>query len=305
MNPQIGQTQAIEVNAIAREFRIFRYGANPTLDPAVSYIFDDASIASVFAGRARWGQPTVQIDLEHKSVLCKETNPNWDPESRGNCQLAIRNKELWAVAVTWTADGAARIKDGRNRYISPTMYYEGFGLNCHITELFNIGLVASPQLLQMDSLWLAAASAEMSRRHPALSASERQACKDMGCTEAAFFALKSKRNAPVQRPVQRVAALSSNDAWFGKDSAQLFQIAKERGYVGGIDEIKAQIQADYNRDNQLAEAFGCTIGEIELTRSRLKLKKIVLSPEEKAICKELNVLENVFAWNKAMKDARK
>ena len=293
--PQIASLSS-KIDPIATSFRIFRAGINETLS-GDKYLFDSAAATAVMSAWKRAGIP-LNFDLEHLSLDPKA--PNYNPNSYGSCNLELRNGELWACSVRFTDEAKARIADGRQRYASPTFYHA----NGKPTEVFCCAIVAHPATLQAQTLWLAA-SAEMARRHPALSASERQACKDMGCSEAAFFALKSKRNAPVQRPVQRVAALSSNDAWFGKDSAQLFQIAKERGYVGGIDEIKAQIQADYNRDNQLAEAFGCTIGEIELTRSRLKLKKITLSPEEKAICKELGVLENVFAWNKSMKDARK
>src|SRR5690606_21543412 len=82
----------------------------------------------------------VMIDLEHLSL--DDYSPNYDPDARGWCKLAVRNGELWAVDVVWTKDGAERLSEKRQRFVSPTISYDAE--TGRVTEIYNIGLVANP-----------------------------------------------------------------------------------------------------------------------------------------------------------------
>ncbi len=61
----------------------------------------------------------VMIDLEHSST--DDASPNYDPDARGWAKSSkfAETGELWATGVTWTADGAARVSEKRQRYVSP------------------------------------------------------------------------------------------------------------------------------------------------------------------------------------------
>lgn len=119
-----------------KEFRIFRAGLNRT--EKGDFTFDAESARKVISDFKTRGVDGV-IDLEHLSN--DDEHPNYDPDARGAYQLAVRGGELWAVSVSWTPDGEKRIKEKRQRYISPTFYYDKDG---RITGLHNIAICANP-----------------------------------------------------------------------------------------------------------------------------------------------------------------
>lgn len=85
----------------------------------------------------------VQIDLEHLST--DDTAPNYDPDARGWAKLALRNGELWAVEVSWNADGAARVSEKRQRYVSPYVGWEETSDGQRrVVELVNFAICANP-----------------------------------------------------------------------------------------------------------------------------------------------------------------
>lgn len=85
----------------------------------------------------------VQIDLEHLST--DDSSPNYDPDARGWAKLELRNGELWAVAISWTADGAARVSEKRQRYVSPYIGWEETeDGQRRIVELVNFAICANP-----------------------------------------------------------------------------------------------------------------------------------------------------------------
>jgi len=79
------------------------------------------------------------LDLEHLS-LDQESNA-YDPDARAWFQLEVRNGELWAVNVRWTDDGARRLREKTQRYISPAFSIDDEG---RVTEIVNVALVAMP-----------------------------------------------------------------------------------------------------------------------------------------------------------------
>jgi len=119
-----------------KEFRIFRRGVNPSTQG--DFIFDDESARMVMTEFTARGID-LAIDLEHQSLDAPVRPDSWD--ARGYFKLAVREGELWAVDVRWTPDGARRLREKTQRYISPTFKDDGEG---RVMYLRTAGLVASP-----------------------------------------------------------------------------------------------------------------------------------------------------------------
>lgn len=127
------------------EFRIFREGKNETSKGV--FVFDDAAARLVMADYEKHGAD-VMLDLEHMSL--DDAARNWDPDARGWCKLELRGGELWAVDVRWTPDGEARLRERRQRYISPAFAVDN--RTKRITSLLNIAICAMPATHQLEPL---------------------------------------------------------------------------------------------------------------------------------------------------------
>lgn len=125
-----------EGSAPPTEFRIFKAGANPTTKGV--FIFDAAAAAAVMASYTAQGVRHM-IDLNHESLEPATREDSGD--ARGWYDLELRNGELWAVNVTWTPDGARRLAEKRQRYISPAFCTDD---EKRVTEMINCALVAMP-----------------------------------------------------------------------------------------------------------------------------------------------------------------
>jgi len=120
-----------------KEFRIFAAGMNTTTKG--NGLFDEQAARDVMASFERHGAD-MMIDLEHLSL--DEEGRNFDPDARGWCRLELRNGELWATNVSWTPDGEARLREKRQRYISPVFTYDV--KSRRITDVLNIAITALP-----------------------------------------------------------------------------------------------------------------------------------------------------------------
>lgn len=91
---------------------------------------------------AKWGVD-LAIDLEHQ-MLDPDIAP--DPtakDARGWCNLELRGDgSLWAVNVKWTADGAARLSEKRQRYISPAFSIDPE--TSRVIAIINVAITAIP-----------------------------------------------------------------------------------------------------------------------------------------------------------------
>lgn len=127
------------------EFLIFPAGKSDSTKGVA--VFDDTAARSVMAEYEKQGVD-VQIDLEHHSLLSPDVR-HYDPDARGWCKLEVRDGALWAVAVRWTPDGAERLREKRQRYISPA-----FRVNEHdrVLELVNIAICARPATYDAEPL---------------------------------------------------------------------------------------------------------------------------------------------------------
>jgi len=139
--------------ALPTEFRIFRAGANPTSKGVA--VFDAAAAGSVMAAWARDGVD-LMIDLNHDSLEADARAREDASDARGWFGLEVRNGELWAVNVRWTPDGARRLSERTQRYISPAFKYEEGEDGDHVLEIFNVGLVAMPATYNAQALIAAA-----------------------------------------------------------------------------------------------------------------------------------------------------
>lgn len=119
-----------------KEFRIFRRGVNASTQG--DFIFDKAAAAAVMADFNARGVD-LAIDLEHQSMDTPIRPDSWD--ARGWFRLAVRMGELWGVDVRWAPDGARRLREKTQRYLSPTFKDDANG---RVLYLRTAGLVASP-----------------------------------------------------------------------------------------------------------------------------------------------------------------
>lgn len=129
--------QIVEGEPLPTEFRVFAFGQNTsTRGPA---LFDRKAAQAVMSEYERQGVD-VMIDLEHLSL--KQESRAYDPDARGWCKLELRDDGLWAVDVRWTPEGEARLREKRQRYISPAFYAEKE--TGRVVEVINIALCARP-----------------------------------------------------------------------------------------------------------------------------------------------------------------
>ncbi len=117
-------------------FRLFRAGKNETSKGV--FVFDAIAAQSVMA-KFRKAGVDLPIDLEHESLGAAKRTDSLD--ARGWFRLEVRNGELWATGVSWTSDGARRLRERTQRYISPAFAVDK---DDRVTEVINCALVAMP-----------------------------------------------------------------------------------------------------------------------------------------------------------------
>ncbi|MCL2724846.1 MAG: phage protease [Polyangiaceae bacterium] len=141
-----------------KEFRLFVRGWNDT--EKGRFLFDDIAARLVMAAFRKWGVD-LAIDLEHQML---DDRPQPDPtakDARGSCRLELRSDgSLWAVGVHWTKDGAARVREKRQRYVSPAFEFNPETMR--IEEMINIAITSMPAT--HDAPALVAAAKRFARR---------------------------------------------------------------------------------------------------------------------------------------------
>lgn len=147
--------------APAREVRLFHFGWNTSTKGRVW--FDQEAADLVMAEFRRQGVLGM-IDLEHMSL--DDESPNWDPDARGWFKLEVRadaqgRPELWMLT-KWNADGARRIVERFQRYVSPAFAYSP--KTGRVLEIINVALVAMPATHRAQPLIAASARVDISVR---------------------------------------------------------------------------------------------------------------------------------------------
>ncbi len=145
-----------EGGALPTEFRIFVAGVNETTKG--SFLFDEEAAASVMATYAARAND-IAIDLEHQML---DSRPQPDPtarDARGACRLELRDDgSLWAIGVTWTPDGAQRLTEKRQRYISPA--FAADPETGRVISILNIAICAIPATHGTPALVAASATGD-------------------------------------------------------------------------------------------------------------------------------------------------
>lgn len=104
------------------------------------FLFDADSARAVMAAYKRHGVDRM-IDLEHLSL--DDQAPNFDPDARGWFKLELRaDGSLWAVDVRWTADGARRLAEKTQRYVSPAFLADP--KTKRVSKIINTAITAMP-----------------------------------------------------------------------------------------------------------------------------------------------------------------
>jgi len=139
---------------LPERFRLFRAGVNETTKGPL--LFDAAAAAAVLAAFERGGVD-LMIDLAHDSLDPAAHAARDDADdARGWFRLAVRDGELWAVDVTWTADGERRLRSRTQRYVSPAVLLEPTEDGAdRVVEVINCALCSMPATL--DAMPLVAA----------------------------------------------------------------------------------------------------------------------------------------------------
>ena len=166
------------------EFRLFKAGWNDTENGR--YLFDDVAAKATIAAYQRWGVD-LAIDLEHQMLASHAPSEPTARDARGWCRLELRTDgSLWAVGVTWTLDGALRLAEKRQRYISPAFSVDPE--TSRIISIINVAIVAIPATHQTPAL-VAASLRGAHALDPALVSKALDALVD-GNAEACMAILK-------------------------------------------------------------------------------------------------------------------
>jgi hypothetical protein len=123
------------------EFLLFAAGVNESCSGSV--LFDERSREKVLEQAGRHGVDFI-VDLEHFSLWPRNEN---DRDARGWFQVEDRGGELWAVNVTWTEDGAERLRGRRQRYTSPAFFcseWDDEQQLPRVTSLINVAICSMP-----------------------------------------------------------------------------------------------------------------------------------------------------------------
>lgn len=180
------------------EFRIFKAGVNKTSKG--DFVFDQTAAESVMAAYQKAGVD-VMIDLEHLSL--DSSGANFDPDAYGWCALEVRNGELWATNVRWTPEGARRLSNRSQRYISPAFMF--FEETNRVSELYNIAICAIPATYEAPAL--VAASKRTGQRLATLSV---EVSDNMELSKIAL-ALGLDKEATIDQILEAIATLQDDD----------------------------------------------------------------------------------------------
>ena len=152
--------------SLPSEFRLFVAGWNESENGR--FLFDGEAAKQVLAAYSEWGVD-LAIDLEHQML---EPGIAPDPtakDARGWCALELRaDGSLWAVNVKWTADGAARLSERRQRYISPAFKVDPE--TSRVTAMINVAITAIPATHDTPALVAASKTIKRPSKRAALAA---------------------------------------------------------------------------------------------------------------------------------------
>lgn len=267
--------------ALPTEFRLFTAGWNDTENGR--FLFDEAAAKSTIAAFEKWGVD-LMIDLEHQALT---SSPPPEPnarDARGWCRLELRpDGSLWAVNVTWTPDGAQRLTEKRQRYVSPAFTVDE---TSRVTSIINVAIVAIPAT--HDTPALVAASVMALGGTTMLDAETVKKALDAlesGDTEAAASILKDliasaasgepppAEPDPVEETAVDPAAEPEKKEEVVAASARLMRLTGAASFVDAVAQV---------------ETFRTSHLELETERQKLSAERATLeAAERRKLCVEL------------------
>lgn len=223
------------------EFRLFVAGWNET--EGGRFLFDAEAASATMSAYKTWGVD-LAIDLEHQ-MLAEGIAP--DPtakDARGWCKLELRSDgSLWAVDVTWTPDGFARLTEKRQRYVSPAF---GFDKETRrVSQIVNVAITAMPATHNTPAL--VAASRKATLKGIAMASTEGLTPK---LVSAALEAVASKDAKGGLGVLQQILAALLG----GSEEAPPSSSSPPDSSVGAPPDPAATASADPKKDTMAAAA---------------------------------------------------
>lgn len=158
------------------------------------------------------------IDLEHRMVSGRLIDPtNSDTDAMAWHRLEVRKEAgglgLWAVRVSWTPEGARRLRARSQRYTSPAFYTETDPETGRerVVEYINCALCARPATHEIPPLVASARTHLDTRTHPC-DASVRMASKDRVAMAAALASLDAGDAVGAQSALRAAVAAPEDEA---------------------------------------------------------------------------------------------
>jgi len=144
--------EVAEGSPLPTEFLIFAPGVNKTAKGDFDY--DETARATMLAAAQQRGGVRYMCDLEHDSLHPERRAQRADAgDARGWFSLDFRpDGSLWAVNVEWTPDGARRLREKTQAYISPAFKHVIDDGKLHPLELVNAALCAVPAMHDAPAL---------------------------------------------------------------------------------------------------------------------------------------------------------
>jgi phage I-like protein len=201
-------------DALPNRFRLFVSGWNETENG--NFLFDEAAAAAVMAAYRSWGVD-LAIDLEHQMLSPGIAPDPTAKDARGWCQLELAaDGSLWAINVRWTPDGAARLAEKRQRYISPAFEIEPE--TKRVTKIVNVAITAIPATHNTPAL--VAASLQRLSMDPklvqqaldALIEGDTEKCAELLKGAIAAAASTPEAEAPAAEPAPEASAAPAPEA---------------------------------------------------------------------------------------------
>lgn len=126
-------------DALPTELRLLHFGLNATAKGDV--LLDEQGAADIMRAYQRDGVD-LMIDLEHFSIdpTARIMRPD-AVDARGWCGLELRSDGIYVSSMRWTPDGAQRLTERRQRYLSPVIECDDSG---RAVSIYNVALVAMP-----------------------------------------------------------------------------------------------------------------------------------------------------------------
>lgn len=276
-----------EANTLPTEFRLFAKGLNET--EKGSFLFDDAAAASVLAAYQAWGVD-LAIDLEHQMLSPDAPADPTARDARGWAKLEVRNGELWAVDVRWTTDGAERLAQKRQRYVSPA--FEVDPQTNRITKIINVAITAIPATHHTPALIAADARGCMDPKLvkealDALIAGDTEKCAEL--LKGAIASAASGESAePADAPPAPDAAASAAPPAEGDAAPKPDDEEKKAAVVATTRLLAATGAKDVVAALAAVDVFKASHIALEAERQKLAEDRAILeSAERRALCVEL------------------